>query len=294
MGQFRDTSVTNRDSAVGVMKRPIWHTSCMNQALMKSKTICIPARNEAATIGDVVSTLLNASRVSDIGLDSILVIDDRSTDETACIATKAGARVVSTIDLCQQFGGSRGKGDAIWASLRACNTDLVGWVDGDLGEMDPLAIIGMFRPLVFDDSVQLVKGAFDRMVDGKKGEEGRVTALTARPLLELLHPEFSYLSQPLSGMFAGRTQIIGSLWLDCDYGVDIGIAIDVQQTFGAQAITEVDLGYISHRQRPLDELAKTASQVARAIVARAGISASVASDFENRRVPALGFRRVTV
>ena len=255
-----------------------------------SKTICIPARNEAATIGEVVRSLRWAAKRSEIGLESILVVDDRSTDNTAAIAAHAGARVVSTSDLCAQFGGSRGKGDAIWASLRACETELIGWADGDLGQMNPLAILEMFQPLISDSTAQLVKGSFDRLVNGKVSAEGRVTALTARPLLGLLHPEFPELNQPLSGIFAGRTAVIGGLWLDCDYGVDIGITLDICELFGNQSVREVNVGQISHRRRPLSELATTASQVSRAIIARAGISASIVSDLQNRRVPALNFQ----
>ena len=89
-------------------------------------------------------------------------------------------------------------------------------------------------------------------------------------------------------MFAARRNVVGGLWLDYDYGVDIGIALDIFQMYGSSSITEVDLGHISHRQRPIAQLAITASNVARAIVSRAGISNSVARDFEFRRSPALG------
>ncbi len=274
------------------MNQTICHTSQMNTKRTRSVTICIPAHNEERTIGFVVKSLVRASQKSDIDVDSILVIDDRCSDRTAQIAARVGARVVFTEDHCRHFGGSRGKGDAIWTSLKTCTTDLIGWVDGDLAEINPESIIEMFRPLINDDEVQLVKGGFTRLHDGCIGEEGRVTALTARPLLDLLHPNFPLLRQPLSGIFAGRTKTIGALWLDCDYGVDIGISLDINEIFGPQSIIDLNVGFISHRQRPLTDLTNTASQVARAIVSRAGISASLASDFENRRAPALGRQAV--
>lgn len=253
-----------------------------------SRTICIPARNEAKTIGQVVLSLKRAINQRPNFDCEVLVIDDRSNDRTAEIAAECGASVVSTQTLCRKFGGSNGKGDAIYASLLGCNSDLIAWVDGDLGEMEPAKILQLFDPLELNTRVQLVKGSFVRWVNGSEGEEGRVTALTARPLLEILHPRFNFLSQPLSGMFAARRNVIGCLWLDCDYGVDIGVALDIFQMYGSSAIVEVDLGQISHRQRPIAQLAITASQVARAIVARAGVSNSVVRDFEYRRSPALG------
>ena len=260
----------------------------MNSSANYSRTICIPARNEAKTIGSVVLSLKKAINQRSNFDCEVLVIDDRSNDRTAEIAQECGATVVSTRTLCRKFGGSNGKGDAIYASLVSCTSDLIAWVDGDLGEMEPAKILQMFDPLESDPRVQLVKGGFMRWVNGSEGEEGRVTALTARPLLDLLHPSFNFLSQPLSGMFAARRNVVGGLWLDYDYGVDIGIALYIFQMYGSTAITEVDLGYISHRQRPIAQLAITASNVARAIVSRAGISNSVVRDFEFRRSPALG------
>jgi|GEM_PF-142695 len=280
--------VTECDALVGVIDTLSCQTLHMNSSANYSRTICIPARNEAKSIGSVVLSLKMAINQRSNFDCEVLVIDDRSNDRTAEIAQECGATVVSTRTLCRKFGGSNGKGDAIYASLVSCSSDLIAWVDGDLGEMEPAKILQMFDPLESDPRVQLVKGGFVRWVNGSEGEEGRVTALTARPLLDLLHPSFNFLSQPLSGMFAARRNVVGGLWLDYDYGVDIGIALDIFQMYGSTAITEVDLGYISHRQRPIAQLAITASNVARAIVSRAGISNSVVSDFEFRRSPALG------
>ena len=44
----------------------------------------------------------------------------------------------------------------------------------------------------------------------------------------------------------------------------------------------------------LSQLATTASQVSRAIIARAGISTSIVSDLQNRRVPALNFQPLRI
>lgn len=49
----------------------------------------IPARNEAATVGDIVSRALAT------GQCDVLVVDDASTDDTAALARSAGAAVIS-------------------------------------------------------------------------------------------------------------------------------------------------------------------------------------------------------
>jgi glycosyltransferase involved in cell wall biosynthesis len=71
-----------------------------------SLSIIIPAKNEAAVIGDVVSS------VRGIYADAeILVVDDGSTDETATFAERAGATVVN-------HPVSLGNGAAIKAGAR--------------------------------------------------------------------------------------------------------------------------------------------------------------------------------
>ena len=57
-------------------------------------SVCLPARNEEATVGQVVATI-RAALVDGVGLvDEIVVVDDHSNDRTAALATAAGARVV--------------------------------------------------------------------------------------------------------------------------------------------------------------------------------------------------------
>jgi glycosyltransferase involved in cell wall biosynthesis len=92
----------------------------MNQ---NSKTVnlsvIIPAKNEAAIIGDVVSS------VRGIYADAeILVVDDGSTDETAAVAERAGATIVS-------HPMSLGNGAAIKAGARAANGIILVMMDGD-------------------------------------------------------------------------------------------------------------------------------------------------------------------
>ena len=58
-----------------------------------STTLVVPARNEAATVGDVVSRVRSALMETTELLDEIVVIDSDSTDETHSVATAAGAVV---------------------------------------------------------------------------------------------------------------------------------------------------------------------------------------------------------
>jgi glycosyltransferase involved in cell wall biosynthesis len=64
-----------------------------------SVLIVIPARDEAATIGEVVSALIAA------GWQHIFVIDDHSTDNTGAIARRAGATVARPVLPLGAWGG---------------------------------------------------------------------------------------------------------------------------------------------------------------------------------------------
>lgn len=245
--------------------------------------MCVPAHNEESTITDVVRLVREAGRLSAVPLHEIIVVDDRSTDRTAMLASRAGARVLSTVEECAEFGAPAGKGDALWTALRHCKTEFVTFVDGDVTELHPRFLARLNIPLHADNSVHLVKGRFCR--GQGRNVSGRVTMLTARPLLALLRPELQRLHEPLGGMFAGRTDTLGQLWLDCDYGVDVGILLDVAEAYGPDSVLEVDLGSLRHRNRDLSSLTHTAEQVARAILVRAGESSLMGRDLVSRRPP---------
>lgn len=94
-------------------------------------TIVILARDEEHTIAEVVTAAANWGR-------EVLVMDGRSTDSTAERARAAGARVVSDPGL--------GKGAAIRASLLACASELIVFMDAD-GSHDARDIPSLVRPL---------------------------------------------------------------------------------------------------------------------------------------------------
>jgi glucosyl-3-phosphoglycerate synthase len=236
-----------------------------------SITVCVPARNEEATVGFVVRTIRRLL-IDRLGLvEEVMVVDDRSTDDTARIARRAGARVVSSWDVCRWPDGSRGKGDALWTSIHTCTTDLIGWVDADLHTLDPARLIGLFEPLRTSPEIHLVKGSFERFAHGRPQGPGRVTALTAKPLIRLLFPELLWVQEPLGGLFAGRVSTFRQLDIESDYGVDVGVLLDVATRHGVESIAEVNLGVISHRNRELGDLSRMADQVARTILSRARI-----------------------
>ena len=232
-------------------------------------SVCIPAHNEERTIGAIVRALHSELVVKRQLVDEVIVMDDRSTDRTAEEAQAAGALVVSTNEVCVADGPSQGKGDALRRSIVAARGSIVVWVDGDLESMAPSIVARLVAPLLLNQQAQLTKGYFARRQSDGSIAGGRVTELVARPLLRLCFPAMVPPREPLSGMCAIRRSTAERLTYERDFGVDIGIVLDVHRRHGRTAIIDVDLGEITHRHHDLSVLSVQATAVARTILSRA-------------------------
>jgi glucosyl-3-phosphoglycerate synthase len=221
-------------------------------------TVCLPAKNEAPTIGAIVALLRDEFMDAGPLLDEILVVDDGSTDGTAEVARAAGARVERTADLLPELGPGTGKGETMWKGLSAAVGDIVVWCDADITNFSGRFIIGLLGPLLTEPTVGFTKGFYDRPIDGMTGAGGRNTELVARPLIALLHPHLSGIVQPLSGEYGGRRTLLEAVPFVQGYGVDLGLLIDISARFGLSSIGEVDLGVRVHRNRTLDDLSPQA------------------------------------
>ena len=231
---------------------------------------CLPARNEEATVGGVVRAIRECLTGKIPLVDEIIVVDDHSSDGTAEVAARAGARVVDARHVLADHGEGHGKGEALWKSVYASTGDLIVWIDADLVDFDPGFVLGLLGPLLTDPSVHFVKGRYHRPeVDGVGG--GRVTELMARPLLSQFFPELSEIAQPIGGEYAGRRTLLERLPFVVGYGVDVALLIDAWREVGLDGIAQVDLGVRNHRHRTLDELGPTALAVSQAILGRAGV-----------------------
>jgi glucosyl-3-phosphoglycerate synthase len=225
-------------------------------------SVCIPARNEAATVAGVVSTVVDALDRPDPLVDEVIVVDDGSADATGALAAAMGARVV-------RRDGRPGKGAALAEAVRVATGDIVVFLDADVRNFDLHFVTALVEPLLVDDSLVLVKGTYRRpAVDGAGG--GRVTELLARPLLRRLFPELAFLRQPLAGEVAVRREALDGLVFEPGYGVEVGMLIDLARRYGPAAITQVDLGERIHRNRPLADLAGQADEVLDAVLKRTG------------------------
>lgn len=235
-----------------------------------SVSVCIPARNEESTISRVLAALEPQRACHGGPVSEIIVLDHASADRTADVAHRAGATVINADSIASEWGPAQGKGDVLWRSLFVSRGDIVVWLDADLTSFPEDGVRRLIGPLIVDPEVVLVKGAFARSLRGQVGEGGRVTELAARPALRLLAPELAWMRQPLSGQCAVRRDAVEHLVFEIDYGVEIGLLLDLAYEHGAQAIREVDLGPLDHRHQSLSELSRQAEQVLRALLSRKG------------------------
>jgi glucosyl-3-phosphoglycerate synthase len=229
-------------------------------------SVCIPARNEAATVGHVVGTVVSglmgsAGRAALV--DEIVVVDDGSVDGTAEMARRAGARVIAADT---PHGG---KGQAMASALKASEGDLIAFVDADVTNFGTHFITGLLGPLLDDGAFTLVKGHYARPLHGAPDGGGRVTELMARPVIDLLFPWLAGIDQPLAGETAAPRAVLEKCGFADGYAVELALLIDVAALFGVTTIAQVDLGVRVHRNRPLAELRPQATDVLRAALARA-------------------------
>ena len=229
-------------------------------------SVCLPARDEAETIGAIVAEAVRLELVSEV-----VVLDDGSTDDTAAVAQAAGARVVREASVLPETGPGSGKGNAMWKSLYACNGDIICWVDADLRNFRGEYVERLCAPLLAQPDTMFVKAYSTRSFEGAPTGGGRVTELVARPLLSLLFPKLADIVQPLGGEYAARRSALEVLPFVEGWGVELGLLIDLVERFGRDAVAQVDLDVREHRNRPLDELGPQALAVMAIALRRSGL-----------------------
>lgn len=223
-------------------------------------SLALPALNEQETVGKVLRTI-KKKLMDDVPiLDEMVLIDSNSTDRTREIAADMGIPVHIHQELLPEMEPRTGKGEALWKSLLVTKGDIIAWIDTDIVNIHPRFVYGVLGPLLLNQNIQFVKGFYRRplQVGSKKqaGGGGRVTELTARPLLNLFYPELSGIVQPLSGEYGGRRSALEQAPFYSGYGVETGLLIDIFEKFGLGAIAQVDLLERIHHNQELSALSK--------------------------------------
>jgi glucosyl-3-phosphoglycerate synthase len=255
--------------------RPFHHAQFPLELLRERKreaiTVVLPTREVADTIGPIVERLL---ALGDL-IDQVLVVDAASGDGTAEIAASLGADVHQEAELLPEFRQVLGKGDAMWRALAVVEGELIVYLDSDTRDFSAHFATGLLGPLICEPGVvQFVKGHFRRPYAGPEGEPrpvdgGRVTELTARPLLSAFYPELAALVQPLAGEVAARRAFFDQLPFACGYAIETSMLLHARDLLGGtDGMAQVDLDERRNHHQPLRALGPMAYAVLRVILER--------------------------
>ena len=230
-------------------------------------TVVLPAREVADTIGQIVERLHGLDPL----IDQILVVDADSRDGTAAVAARAGAEVLSETRLVPELGQVLGKGDAMWRAIGAVRGDIVAYLDSDTRDFSPHFALGMLGPLLAEPDVHFVKAFYRRPYLASDGSEipldgGRVTELTARPLLSAFFPDLASFVQPLAGEVAMRRGLLERMPFATGYAVETAMLLHARDALGGTAgMAQVDLDVRLNRHQPLRDLGPMAYAVLQVI-----------------------------
>ena len=228
-------------------------------------SVVLPALDEEPTVGEIVVGVRSLGPL----VDEVVVVDSGSVDRTAEVAAAAGAKVHHRDDILPEYGSRPGKGEVLWKALAVTSGDILVYVDADLTDFRPHFVTGLLGPLFADPGVAMVKAFYDRpLLDVSAAGGGRVTELTARPLLNAYFPELAGVVQPLAGEYAARRQLLESLPFAAGYGVETGLLIDTARKYGLDAIAQVDLGQRTHGHQDTAALGRMAATILHTVMSR--------------------------
>lgn len=235
--------------------------------------VCLPALNEAATIGQICRIVTGELRATGV-VDDLVVMDSGSSDATRDVAEAAGASVHVTADVLREAGpvAAAGKGESLWKSLVVVDSDIIVWLDSDTRNFAAHFVTRLLVPLLSDPAVSFAKAFYERPLHAPAhvapNAGGRVTEIAIRPLINLLVPSLAGFIQPLSGEYAGRTALLRELPFAVGYDVDLLLLMDVVETWSLDSVVQVDLGERVHRNRDPASLGRMSFEITRGLLGR--------------------------
>ena len=244
------------------------------RALGLTVSVVLPCREVVETIGAIADEIHSLNEQAPL-VDQLLAVDAGSRDGTAEAAARHDVTVYQEDELLPEAGPAAGKGDAMWRSLSVATGDVVMFLDADTTNFERHFVSGMLGPILTEPAVRFAKATYHRPLIGPRGDvlddAGRVTELTAKPLLGIFFPELAGFGQPLAGELVGDRELLTSIPFVTGYAVETAMLIDVLRTAGLDAMAQVGLGARHNRSKALRELGAMSYAVARAVVERAGV-----------------------
>ena len=190
-------------------------------------SIVIPARNEAQTVGGVVSAVIGLD-----GVAEVIVIDTASHDNTAEVAAKVGAVVIEE--------PRRGMGCALRTGYAAAAGPWVLKLDADLERFDPALV----------HILAAARGPGTGLVKGKwqdPDDDMPMTRLLVRPAIRQIVPGLGHIEAVNSGIYLFNRDLIALDALVETSAADIDVMLRVHES--GHGVVEVEIGEIGHDPR---------------------------------------------
>ena len=226
-------------------------------------SLCLLA-GDLADLEPVVATL---ERLIEHGVaDELLILGvDSSPPATG------GAPVVPAATLKPELGRVLGRGDAMWRALSVMTGDVVAFIDAELGGFGEHVACGLIGPVVCEPNVSYTTGFARREPTTgtvEAADDGRVTELSARPLVRRFWPELTAFQEPLARELAASRALLERLPFSTGFGVEAGLLLDAYGTVGLRNLAQVDLGVRRDARPSLAELGAKADEVTDVVARR--------------------------
>ena len=241
-------------------------------------SVVIPTLEEEKTIEVVLRYLIDKLILENKIIDELVVMDGGSKDNTILKILALQKEFPNYIklhnqdDVLSNVCQYKGKGEALWKSLYVTKGDIVIYSDSDIKNFDERFIVGILGPLLIRDNIKFVKGYYKRPFilseNTKSNEGGRVTELSARPLLNILYPQLSGFIQPLGGEYGGFREVLENIEYTSGYGVEVQTLIETLEKYGLESMAQTNLIERVHRHQPINALSKMSSAIMQTILKR--------------------------
>lgn len=200
--------------------------------------VVIPALNEEKSVGRVVKKLKQDQRIN-----SVIVVDNNSTDRTSEAAELAGAYVLHESRVGLGFAMKRG--------LKAVSTQYCLKTDADIDNWDTAWLDVL--------CANQHQGGLIRAIFESPYDEFPVTNLVVRPLLRRFGKGWEDIPLPITGTYLISVDSFDFDLMSDDWAFDISLLIQCLER--EIQYMNVDIGILSDRKRSIDHYVPMADQI---------------------------------